>query len=180
MGMSKQTTFTLTLLTGISVIVPGCAGYLSARMEAVEQARRELVSLESRILQERLSAPPPAGTEQGRRQTVAVPGAVPCDVPPRPATRRGKEAIAAGLIPVPADLLPAGSARAEARQQRRSEQERGTEQEHRRRQRPERPGAPAKEPATGESPPRSASRHAPGGGGAAGSARAGQTELPAN
>lgn len=174
MGMSKQTTFTLTLLTGISVIVPGCAGYLSARMEAVEQARRELVSLESRILQERLSAPPPAGTEQGRRQTIAVPGAVPCDVPPRPATRRGKEAIAAGLIPVPSDLLPAGSARAEARQQRRAEQE------HRRRKRPERPGAPEKEPATGESPPRSTSRHAPGGGGAAGSARAGQTELLAN
>ncbi|GHE43490.1 hypothetical protein GCM10017673_52190 [Streptosporangium violaceochromogenes] len=179
--LSKQTTFTLTLLMGVSVIVPGCAGYLSARMEAVEQARRELVSLESRILRERLSVPPSAETEQGRGQTIAVPGAVPCDIPPRPATRRGKEAVAAGLIPVPADLLPAGSARAEARQQRRAEQERRTEQERRRRQRTERPGIPGQEPTAGESPPSpSTSRRAPGGGEAAGSTRTGQADLPAN
>jgi hypothetical protein len=56
MGMSKQTTFTLTFLVAVSVIVPGSAGYLSARMDAVEQARSELLSLENRLREERHDA----------------------------------------------------------------------------------------------------------------------------
>ncbi|MFI7533830.1 hypothetical protein [Streptosporangium sp. NPDC049376] len=79
--MSKQTTFTLTFLAGLSVIVPGCAGYLSARMDAVERAHRELVSLESRIRQEQL-IPPVAEAEDSparfRNETVAVPGVTLC------------------------------------------------------------------------------------------------------
>ncbi|MER7208039.1 hypothetical protein ABT340_13310 [Streptosporangium sp. NPDC000239] len=79
--MSKQTTFTLTFLAGLSVIVPGCAGYLSARMDAVERAHRELVSLESRIRQERLISPVVEAEDSParfRNETVAVPGVTLC------------------------------------------------------------------------------------------------------
>ncbi|MGJ6965049.1 hypothetical protein ACSDR0_24375 [Streptosporangium sp. G11] len=54
--MSKQTSFTLMLLLAFSVIVPGSAGYLSVKMEALGQAHRELVTLENRIRDERLAA----------------------------------------------------------------------------------------------------------------------------
>ncbi len=56
MGMSKQTSFTLMLLLAFSVIVPGSAGYLSVKMEAIGQAHRELLTLENRIRAERLAA----------------------------------------------------------------------------------------------------------------------------
>lgn len=56
MGMSKQTSFTLMLLLAFSVVVPGSAGYLSVKMEAIGQAHRELLTLESRIRAERLAA----------------------------------------------------------------------------------------------------------------------------
>ncbi|MER6825319.1 hypothetical protein ABT352_04965 [Streptosporangium sp. NPDC000563] len=54
--MSKQTSFTLMLLLAFSVVVPGSAGYLSVKMEAIGQAHRELVTLENRIRGERLAA----------------------------------------------------------------------------------------------------------------------------
>ncbi|MEU3167881.1 hypothetical protein [Streptosporangium sp. NPDC006930] len=54
--MSKQTSFTLMLLLVFSVVVPGSAGYLSVKMEAIGQAHRELVTLENRIRGERLAA----------------------------------------------------------------------------------------------------------------------------
>ncbi|MFB9674932.1 hypothetical protein [Streptosporangium vulgare] len=54
--MSKQTSFTLMLLLAFSVVVPGSAGYLSVKMEAIGQAHRELLTLESRIRAERLAA----------------------------------------------------------------------------------------------------------------------------
>ncbi len=103
MGMSKQTTFTLTLLTGLSVIVPGCAGYLSARMDAVERAHRELVSLESRIRQERLTAPT-VEADRDRSETVAAPGMVPCDITPQSQPRHRREPRVAALAPAPAGL----------------------------------------------------------------------------
>ncbi|MEU4830583.1 hypothetical protein [Streptosporangium sp. NPDC023615] len=54
--MSKQTAFVLMLLLAFSVIVPGSAGYLSVKMEAIGQAHRDLLSLESRFHRERLAA----------------------------------------------------------------------------------------------------------------------------
>ncbi|MEU8382502.1 hypothetical protein [Streptosporangium sp. NPDC048865] len=54
--MSKQTSFTLMLLLAFSVVVPGSAGYLSVKMEAIDRAHRELLTLESRIRAERLAA----------------------------------------------------------------------------------------------------------------------------
>ncbi|MDP9847335.1 hypothetical protein [Streptosporangium lutulentum] len=78
--MSKQTTFTLTLLVAVSAIVPGSAGYLSARMDAVEQARSELLSLESRLRQERHEelAEEIELVRQARRSRAAVPAPTPC------------------------------------------------------------------------------------------------------
>lgn len=56
MGMSRQTAFTLMLLLAFSVIVPGSAGYLSVKMEAIGQAHQELLTLESRLRHEKLAA----------------------------------------------------------------------------------------------------------------------------
>ncbi|WP_326646768.1 hypothetical protein OG884_19230 [Streptosporangium sp. NBC_01755] len=54
--MSRQTAFTLMLLLVFSVIVPGSAGYLSVKMEAIGQAHQELLTLENRIRHEKLAA----------------------------------------------------------------------------------------------------------------------------
>ncbi|MEV4375269.1 hypothetical protein [Streptosporangium sp. NPDC049644] len=54
--MSRQTAFTLMLLLAFSVIVPGSAGYLSVKMEAIDQAHQELLTLESRLRHEKLAA----------------------------------------------------------------------------------------------------------------------------
>lgn len=103
MGMSKQTTFTLTFLVGLSVLVPGSAGYLSARMDAVQRTYRDLVSLESRLREERLLAPV---QDVPQIQTIAVP-AMPCEVLPPSHPRRRKAPMPAALIPVPVEALPA-------------------------------------------------------------------------
>ncbi|MCP2362792.1 hypothetical protein HD597_009812 [Nonomuraea thailandensis] len=47
--MSKQMTFTLACAVVLSAVVPGVAGYLSARLEAVETAERNLRALEARL-----------------------------------------------------------------------------------------------------------------------------------
>lgn len=179
MGMSKQTTFTLTFLVGLSVIVPGCAGYLAARMDAVEQAHRELLSLESRIRQERLVTPTPEAVEWDQGQTVAVPGTVPCKVPSQAQRRRREEPVPAALIPVPAGLPPgeapaAGSPPAGAGQKR----QRTTDHERRRRhrERQEQTGVPGQGAADRESPPYSSQR-APDEDGIAGFS---QAEAPTN
>ncbi|MEV1178208.1 hypothetical protein, partial [Nonomuraea sp. NPDC049784] len=49
MGMSKQMTFTLACVVVLSAFVPGVAGYLSARLEALETAERNLQALEARL-----------------------------------------------------------------------------------------------------------------------------------
>jgi hypothetical protein len=49
MGFSKQMTFTLACAVVLSALVPGVAGYLSARLEAIESAERNLHALESRL-----------------------------------------------------------------------------------------------------------------------------------
>ncbi|WP_344914634.1 hypothetical protein [Streptosporangium oxazolinicum] len=103
--MSKQTSFTLMLLLAFSVIVPGSAGYLSVKMEALGQAHRELVTLENRIRDERLAARirKVERTYRDRRlQPVIASDGEPCDPPERsrdePGTRSsGPEAV----VPVP-------------------------------------------------------------------------------
>ncbi|MEV0203500.1 hypothetical protein [Nonomuraea sp. NPDC050691] len=47
--MSKQMTFTLTCAVAFSALIPGAAGYLSGRLEAVESAERELHAIETRL-----------------------------------------------------------------------------------------------------------------------------------
>ncbi|MFG1705501.1 hypothetical protein ACFLIM_20120 [Nonomuraea sp. M3C6] len=47
--MSKQMTFTLACAVVLSALVPGVAGYLSARLEAIESAERNLHALETRL-----------------------------------------------------------------------------------------------------------------------------------
>ncbi|MEV4242804.1 hypothetical protein AB0J63_05275 [Streptosporangium canum] len=101
--MSKQTTFTLTFLVGLSVLVPGSAGYLSAKMDAVQRAYRDLVSLESRFREEQLLAPV---QEEPQIQTIAVP-AMPCEIPPLSQPKRKRAPAPPALIPVPVEALPA-------------------------------------------------------------------------
>jgi hypothetical protein len=62
MGMSRQATFTLGCAMSMAVIVPGAAGYLSGRLEAVELAKRDL-----RALQEDIRA------RDGKSEVIAVP-----------------------------------------------------------------------------------------------------------
>ncbi|MEV4094602.1 hypothetical protein [Streptosporangium saharense] len=162
--MSKQTTFTLTFLAGLSVIVPGCAGYLSAKMDAVERAHRELVSLESRIRQEQLIAPV-AGAEgspiRARNEAAAVPGMTLCDIRPRPQAgnrrERGSGTLASGV-----------GAASGAHVSVSAETSKAAEREQRRKQRQERLCA-----ATPERP----ATDAPAGGSVTGSS---QAEAPAN
>ncbi|MEO3869702.1 hypothetical protein ABGB18_12805 [Nonomuraea sp. B12E4] len=47
--MSKQTTFALACAVVLSALIPGVAGYLSARMESLESAERNLRVLEARL-----------------------------------------------------------------------------------------------------------------------------------
>ncbi|NUP03282.1 MAG: hypothetical protein HOV96_34500 [Nonomuraea sp.] len=49
MGLSKQMTFALACAVVLSALVPGVAGYLSARLEAIESAERNLHALEARL-----------------------------------------------------------------------------------------------------------------------------------
>ncbi|SEG74787.1 hypothetical protein SAMN05444920_104208 [Nonomuraea solani] len=49
MGLSKQMTFTLACTVVLSALGPGVAGYLSARLEAIEAAERNLHALEVRL-----------------------------------------------------------------------------------------------------------------------------------
>ncbi|MEV4174536.1 hypothetical protein [Nonomuraea sp. NPDC049709] len=47
--MSKQLTFMLACAVVLSALIPGVAGYLSARMEALEAAESNLRALEARL-----------------------------------------------------------------------------------------------------------------------------------
>ncbi|MFG3438014.1 hypothetical protein ACGF0J_12310 [Nonomuraea sp. NPDC047897] len=49
MGMSKQMTFVLGCALVLSAVIPGASGYLSARLEAVEAAERNLRAVEARL-----------------------------------------------------------------------------------------------------------------------------------
>ncbi|MBG0827300.1 hypothetical protein HS041_05935 [Planomonospora sp. ID67723] len=75
MGMSRQATFTLACVTLLSGIVPGCAGYLSARMDALDEAHRRLSALEDRLHETHLAT---------RAQLAVTPVPMPCEISPRP------------------------------------------------------------------------------------------------
>ncbi len=49
MGTSKQMVFTLACTVVASALIPGLAGYVSARLEAIESAERSLRALEARL-----------------------------------------------------------------------------------------------------------------------------------
>jgi len=49
MGRARQMTFMLACVVVLSAVVPGLAGYVSARMEAIESAERTLHALELRL-----------------------------------------------------------------------------------------------------------------------------------
>jgi hypothetical protein len=49
MGRSRQLTFTLACAVVLSALIPGIAGYLSARLEAIESAERDLHALQVRL-----------------------------------------------------------------------------------------------------------------------------------
>ncbi|MEU8250945.1 hypothetical protein [Nonomuraea sp. NPDC048916] len=47
--MSKQMTFMLACTVALSALLPGAAGYLSARLEAIHSAERALRAVEARL-----------------------------------------------------------------------------------------------------------------------------------
>ncbi|WP_327088158.1 hypothetical protein OIE66_38515 [Nonomuraea sp. NBC_01738] len=49
MGMSKQVTFTLACAVALSAVIPGVAGYLSARIDSLNAAERRLHAQEVRL-----------------------------------------------------------------------------------------------------------------------------------
>jgi hypothetical protein len=49
MGASKQMAFALACTVVASALIPGLAGYVSARLEAIESAERSLRALEARL-----------------------------------------------------------------------------------------------------------------------------------
>ncbi|MFF3440810.1 hypothetical protein [Streptosporangium sp. NPDC002721] len=103
--MSRQTSFTLMLLLSFSVIVPGSAGYLSVKMEAIGQAHRELLTLESRIRAERLAARirKLERTSRDRRlQPIISSGREACDPSARSRDGQGtRSSDPATVVPVP-------------------------------------------------------------------------------
>lgn len=67
--MSKQLTFTLACAAVLSAVIPGAAGYFSARMDAVTSAERQLRMLETRL-------------QSAETRPASLPK--PCDVAPPP------------------------------------------------------------------------------------------------
>ncbi|MCA2186230.1 hypothetical protein LDL05_14270 [Nonomuraea cavernae] len=47
--MSKPMTFTLACVVSLSALLPGTAGYLSARLDAIRSAERSLRAVEARL-----------------------------------------------------------------------------------------------------------------------------------
>ncbi|GIH80425.1 hypothetical protein [Planobispora longispora] len=72
--MSKQRTFTLACAALLAVVVPGGAGYLSARVDAVEETYRRLSALEDRLRD---------SERAGQTQWITAPVPAPCDLVPR-------------------------------------------------------------------------------------------------
>ncbi|MBG0813996.1 hypothetical protein [Planomonospora sp. ID82291] len=88
--MSRQMTFTLTCAALLAAVVPGCAGYLSARLDAVDEARRRLASAEDRLRESRLTA-----------QAVATPARL-CSASDRSPARRREASVPTAFVPADA------------------------------------------------------------------------------
>jgi hypothetical protein len=98
MVLSKQMTFTLTCAALVTIMLSGTAGYLSARMEALDRAEQRLRMMEFKLRQEAVSVRPVA---------VPAPGA-PCQAPSRRAENQGPDdepPMPAAFVPVPVDSL---------------------------------------------------------------------------
>ncbi|MGN9785013.1 hypothetical protein ACTMTF_26520 [Nonomuraea sp. ZG12] len=87
MGSSKQMAFTLACAVVASAVIPGLAGYVSARLEAIESAERSLRALEARL---------EAREARGVR-TVSIP--IRCLRPPGPPKQLQRQPPAAALEP---------------------------------------------------------------------------------
>ncbi|WP_431920009.1 hypothetical protein [Nonomuraea jabiensis] len=106
MGMSKQMTFTLACVVVLAALVPGVAGYLSARLEAIESAERNLHALEARLHIREAREARPASMSSPCLRTPATPRFQ--QVPAIALGDRGKRVPAwlAGLIEEVADFRP--------------------------------------------------------------------------
>ncbi|MFI7449429.1 hypothetical protein ACIBQX_18175 [Nonomuraea sp. NPDC049714] len=87
MGSSKQMAFALACAVVASAVIPGLAGYVSARLEAIESAERSLRALEARL---------EAREARGVR-TVSIP--IRCLRPPGPPKQLQRQPPAAALEP---------------------------------------------------------------------------------
>lgn len=87
MGTSKQMAFALACAVVASALIPGLAGYVSARLEAIESAERSLRALEARLV---------ARETRGVR-TVSIP--IRCLRPPGPPKQLQRQLPAAALEP---------------------------------------------------------------------------------
>ncbi|MEV4892405.1 hypothetical protein AB0K48_23800 [Nonomuraea sp. NPDC055795] len=87
MGLSKQVTFSLACAVVLSALIPGAAGYLSARVESIEAAERHLHAQEAR-LNARLA-----------RETRPVSYPAPCEVQPARPIR--EQPAPAAFVPAP-------------------------------------------------------------------------------
>lgn len=101
MGISKQTTFTLSCAVALSVLVPGAAGYLSGRLAAVESAERELHAIETRL---------DAREAREDRQAWPVALPAPCDGAPTAKDREGRAPAPRQRV-TPSQAPQAGEAR---------------------------------------------------------------------
>ncbi|GAA2377950.1 hypothetical protein [Nonomuraea africana] len=84
--MSKQLTFTIACAAVLSAVIPGAAGYFSARLEAVEAAEQRVAALQQRLVTTvaKVSLPRPCGPAQTRTRPEREP--VPAAFVPAPET----------------------------------------------------------------------------------------------
>ncbi|GIH90909.1 hypothetical protein ACFFMN_31970 [Planobispora siamensis] len=115
MGVSRQTTFTLACMTVLSVVVPGSAGYLSARLDAVDRAHQRLASLEERLREEQLA--------RQDRTVAALAASRLCEAERSERREPGRKTPRTVTVPAPADAFEK-AARAAERERRRKARER--------------------------------------------------------
>ncbi|MDF5754903.1 hypothetical protein [Spongiactinospora sp. TRM90649] len=107
MSVSNQTAFAMSCALLLSAIVPGAAGYLTGRLEALEAARRDLAALEQGLRTESLRG------AQGLRGQ-GRPPVCRLSARGRPAPRRDDPPGSPGSSPGPPGSPRGGLTRAEA------------------------------------------------------------------
>ncbi|MEV4058897.1 hypothetical protein [Nonomuraea dietziae] len=85
--MSKQLTFTIACAAVLSTVIPGAAGYFSARLDAVEAAEQRVSALHQRLATKvaKISLPRPCGPN-GETRTKPEREPVPAAFVPAPET----------------------------------------------------------------------------------------------